>query len=122
MPVSNEDQDKLFRQFRHSVGALLDKLKLRTKCCTLLEMSIEDYAQYVQEWLVEHQWQSLLGQNVDSTDMAFALSVRGFDFTTQYTYAYSKQVGLQTNGPWELKKDYVELEAGRQVYSIPAGS
>jgi hypothetical protein len=36
----------------------------------------EDYAQYVQEWLVEHQWQSLLGQNVDSTDMAFALSVR----------------------------------------------
>jgi hypothetical protein len=53
--------------------------------------------------------------------MAFALSVRGFDFTTQYTYAYSKQVGLQTNGPWELKKDYVELEAGRQVYSIPAG-
>jgi hypothetical protein len=45
----------------------------------------------------------------------------GFDFTTQYTYAYSKQVGLQTNGPWELKKDYVELEAGRQVYSIPAG-
>jgi hypothetical protein len=42
--------------------------------------------------------------------MAFALSVRGFDFTTQYTYAYSKQVGLQTNGPWELKKDYVELK------------
>jgi hypothetical protein len=41
-------------------------------------MSIEDYAQYVQEWLVEHQWQSLLGQNVDSTDMAFALSVRRF--------------------------------------------
>jgi hypothetical protein len=84
-------------------------------------MSIEDYAQYVQEWLVEHQWQSLLGQTLIATDMAFALSVRGFDFTTQYTYAYSKQVGLQTNGPWELKKDYVELEAGRQVYSIPAG-
>jgi hypothetical protein len=53
--------------------------------------------------------------------MAFALSVRSFDFMTQYTYAYSKQVGLQTNGPWELKKDYVELEAGRQVYQIPAG-
>jgi len=53
--------------------------------------------------------------------MAFALSVRSFDLATQYTYAYSKQVGLQTNGPWELKKDYVELEAGRQVYQIPAG-
>jgi len=40
---------------------------------------------------------------------------------TQYTYAYSKQVGLQSRGPWELKKDYVSLESGRQVYEIPAG-
>jgi len=53
--------------------------------------------------------------------MAFALSVRDFDFVTQYTYAYSKQVGLQQRGPWELKKDYVTIESGRQVYQIPAG-
>jgi hypothetical protein len=89
--------------------------------CTLLEISIEDYAQYVQEWLVEHQWQSLLGHNITTTDMSFALSVRTLDYVQQATYAYSKQVGLQANGPWELKKDYVELEAGRQVYQIPAG-
>jgi hypothetical protein len=75
----------------------------------------------VQNWLIEHQWQSLLGKNIDTTDMAFALSVRDFDFTTQFTYAYSKQVGHQTRGPWELKKDYIEVEAGRQVYTIPAG-
>jgi hypothetical protein len=89
--------------------------------CVLLDIAIEDYSQYVQEWLIEHQWQSLLGQNVDTTDMAFALSVRSLDFVTQYTYAYSKQVGLQANGPWELKKDYIDIEAGRQVYQIPAG-
>jgi hypothetical protein len=29
---------------------------------------------------------------------------------------HSKQVGHQTNGPWELK-DFVELENGRQVYT-----
>jgi hypothetical protein len=85
-----------------------------------LEIAIEDYAQYVQEWLVEHQWLSLLGQNIDNIDMAFAMSVRSQDFVSQYTYAYSKQVGLQANGPWELKKDYVQLEEGRQVYQIPA--
>jgi hypothetical protein len=78
------------------------------------------YAQYVQEWLIEHQWQSLLGKTVGTTDMAFALSVRSLDYVNQYTYAYSKQVGHQTNGPWELKKDFVELENGRQVYTIPA--
>jgi hypothetical protein len=33
---------------------------------------IED-AQYVQEWLIEHQWQSLLGKTVGTTDMAFAV-------------------------------------------------
>jgi hypothetical protein len=75
---------------------------------------------YVQEWLIEHQWQSVLGKNIDTVDMAFAMSVRSFDFMTQYTYAYSKLTGLQTNGPWELKKDFVEIEAGRQVYQIPA--
>jgi hypothetical protein len=122
MAISSEEKEKIFRQFRHSVGAPIRQIELTDEqLCTLLEISIEDYAQYVQEWLIEHQWQSLLGKSIDTTDMAFALSVRGFDFMTQYTYAYSKQVGLQTNGPWELKKDFVELEAGRQVYEIPAG-
>lgn len=122
MSISSEEKDKIFRQFRHSVGAPIRQIELTDEqLCTLLEISIEDYAQYVQEWLIEHQWQSLLGQSIDTMDMAFALSVRNFDFMTQYTYAYSKQVGLQANGPWELKKDYVEIESGRQVYQIPAG-
>jgi hypothetical protein len=122
MSVSIEEKEKLFQQFRHSVGAPIRKIELEDEqLCTLLDIAIEDYAQYVQEWLIENQWQSLLGKSIDTIDMAFALSVRGFDFITQYTYAYSKQVGLQTNGPWELKKDFVTLEAGRQVYQIPAG-
>jgi hypothetical protein len=122
MGVSTDEREKLFRQFRHSVGAPIRKIELEDEqLCTLLEISIEDYAQYVQEWLIEHQWQSLLGQSIDTTDMAFALSVRSLDLATQYTYAYSKQVGLQTRGPWELKKDYVSIESGRQVYQIPAG-
>lgn len=122
MPISNEDKNRIFEQFRVSMGAPLRQIELTDDMlCTLLDIAIEDYAQYVQEWLIEHQWQSLLGQNIDTTDMAFALSVRDFDFMTQYTYAYSKQVGLQARGPWELKKDYVTLENGRQVYEIPAG-
>lgn len=122
MAISTADKDKLFRQFRHSLGAPTRQIELTDdQLCTLLEIAIEDYAQYVQEWLIEHQWQSLLGHNISTTDMAFALSVRTLDYVQQSTYAYSKQVGLQANGPWELKKDYVELEAGRQVYQIPAG-
>ena len=122
MPVSIDEQEKLFRQLKHSLGAPIRQIELMDEqLCTLLEIAIEDYAQYVQEWLVEHQWQSLLGHSISTTDMAFALSVRSLDYVQQSTYAYSKQVGLQANGPWELKKDYVSLESGRQVYEIPAG-
>jgi len=122
MAINTDEKNKLFRQFRHSLGAPLRQIELTDdQLCTLLEIAIEDYAQYVQEWLIEHQWQSLLGNNISTIDMAFALSVRTLDYVQQSTYAYSKQVGLQANGPWELKKDYVELEAGRQVYQIPAG-
>ena len=121
MAIDNTDKEKLFRQFRHSLGAPHRQIEVDDdQLCTFLEMATEDYAQYVQEWLIEHQWQSLLGQNIDKTDMAFALSVRNFDFMTQYTYAYSKQVGLQARGPWELKKDFIDIVPGQQVYTIPA--
>lgn len=122
MGVNNSDKERLFEQFRISMGAPYRSIELDDdQLCTLLEIAIEDYSMHVQEWLVENQWQSLYGQNVDTLDMAFALSVRSLDFSTQYTYAYSKQVGLQARGPWELKKDYVTIENGRQVYQIPAG-
>jgi hypothetical protein len=122
MPVPVIDRDKLFLQLRHSLGAPIRQIELEDEqLCTLLDIAIEDYAQYVQEWLIEFQWQSVLGVNITTTDMAFAMSTRSQDFTTQYTYSYSKQVGLQARGPWELKKDFITLEAGRQVYQIPAG-
>lgn len=122
MAVSNSEKERIFEQFRVSLGAPTRSIELTNdQLCVLLEIAIEDYSMFVQEWLIEHQWQSLLGQNVDTIDMSFALSVRSLDFMTSYTYAYSKQVGLQARGPWELKKDYIELEAGKQVYQIPAG-
>jgi hypothetical protein len=117
-----EDKDRIFTQFRHSMGAPTRQVELMDEqLCTFLEIAIEDYAHYVQNWLIEHQWPSLLGKNVDNVDISFALSTRDFDFATQYTYAYSRSIGHQARGPWELKKDFIDLEAGRQVYSIPAG-
>ena len=71
--------------------------------------------------IIENQWASLYGKNLSSTDMAFALSVRTLDYMKDYSYWFSKEVGLQQRGPWELKKDYVEVEKGKQVYIIPAG-
>lgn len=118
----DDEKLRIFEQFRVSMGWPNTKIELDDdQLNVLLEIAIEDYSQYTSEWLMENQWHSLFGKEVDSIDMAFALSVRSLDFSTQFTYAYSKQVGLQARGPWELKKDYVTIEPGRQVYQIPAG-
>jgi hypothetical protein len=114
-------KNELYTQIRHRLGAPIRKIELEwEQMNSLLETSIEDYAQRVQDWLIENQWSSLLGKEVDKTDIAFALTTRSLDFESNFSYAYSKQVGLQQRGPWELKKDYVIIERNKQVYQIPA--
>lgn len=89
--------------------------------CVLLETAIEDYAEKVQNWMIENQWATLWGKDLTVTDMAFALSVRTMDLSKDYSYWFSKEVGLQQVGPWELKQDFINIEAGKQNYIIPAG-
>ena len=103
MPNSLDDnmKNELYTQIRHRLGAPIRKIELEwEQMNSLLETSIEDYAQRVQDWLIENQWSSLLGREVDKTDIAFALTTRSLDFESNFCYAYSKQVGLQQRGPW----------------------
>jgi len=120
-PINDQTKNELFTLIKHRLGAPIRKIELDwDQMCSLLETSIEDYAQRLQDWLIENQWSSLLGNEVDNTDIAFALTTRSLDFESRFSYAYSKQVGLQTRGPWEMKKDYVTINANQQVYQIPA--
>lgn len=113
---------QLFKKFRVNLGAPLMEVELTDEqMCLLLEMSVEDYASFVQNWVIEQQWMNLYGKNLNNTDIAFALSVRTFDMSKDFSYWFSKEAGLQQRGPWELKKDYFEIEAGKQSYVIPAG-
>lgn len=117
-----EEIQRLFKQVRTACGAPIMEVQLEdTMLCDLLEMCIEDYAEKVQNWLIENQWATLYGKNVSNTDMAFALSTRTLDMMKDYSFWFSKQVGLQQNGPWELKKDFITIEKGKQCYMIPAG-
>lgn len=117
-----EEIQRLFKQVRTACGAPIMEVQLEdTMLCDLLEMCIEDYAEKVQNWLIENQWATLYGKNVSNTDMAFALSTRTLDMMKDYSFWFSKQVGLQQNGPWELKKDFITIEKGKQCYLIPAG-
>ena len=121
-PLNDQIKEELFTMIKHRLGAPIRKIELDwDQMCSSLETSIEDYAQRVQDWLIENQWSSLLGNDVNNTDIAFALTTRSLDFESRFSYAYSKQVGLQTRGPWEMKKDYVTVVANQQVYQVPGG-
>ena len=118
--ITNEIKD-LFQRVRVELGAPIRTVQLTDEqLCSLLENCISDYAEKIQNWLIENQWSNLYGKNLTTTDMAYAMSVRTFDLAQDYSYYFSKEVGLQQRGPWELKKDFIELEAGKQVYIIPA--
>lgn len=117
-----DDVKTLFKRVRTLLGGNVTMVELSDDTlCDLLDMCIEDYASRVQNFLIDNQWQSLYGKNINSTDFAHALSTRTFDFNKDYSYWFSKEVGLQQEGPWELKKDFFTIEKGKQVYVVPAG-
>lgn len=120
--INEAEKAKLFRQVRHRLGAPVRKVELEDEVmCTLVEIAVEDHSSMINEWLIEAQWSSLYGKDINTTDIAKSLTVREQSYEDSWTYAYSKIVGLQARGPWELKKDYVTIKEGQQVYEIPAG-
>ena len=122
LQITDSEKRKLFNEVRVQLAAPLRKVELTDEMlCTLTEIAIEDYSSYINEWLIESQWSSLYGVNVSNTDLTKSFTTRDQKFEDSFTYAYSKIVGLQAGGPWELKKDFVTVVKGQQVYEIPAG-
>ena len=119
--IAEPERSQLYTRLRHLLGAPLRSVELEDEQLdSLLELSIEDYSQYVQDWLIESQWTSLYNLNLDEQSLSRAFLTRSLDYETRYTYAYSKIVGLQAGGDWVLKKDYIQLQPGQQIYEIPA--
>ena len=117
-----EDMKTLFRKVRSILGAPVRSVELTDdQLCDLFSVSVEDYSEKVQNWLTEVQWASIYGKSVTNLDMTYALSLRTMDMSKDYANWFSKQVGLQQEGPWELKKDFFTIEKGKQVYMIPSG-
>ena len=122
----DKEKEKLFRIVRRKLGSGSRKVELTDDdLCDLLELAVGDYAEYVQSFIIESNWASLFGKKtgieMSNQEIAFALSMRTLDMTKDYASWFSKQVGLQSFGKYELKKDFIKLEKGKQVYVVPAG-
>ena len=122
MTKITQEIEELFKKVRSILGAGVRAVELTDdQLCDLLEICIEDYAERAQNFVVDNNWIALYGKNINNIDFAYALSVRTLDMSKDYSYWFSKQVGLQQEGPWELKKDFFTIEKGKQVYVVPAG-
>ena len=120
--ISQQEKDKLYTQVFHLLGMPVRGIELtEEQMDTFIELSLSEYEQYVSDWLIESQWSALAGLDVDTQSLTRAFTTRSLDYETQYSHSYSKIVGLQAGGDSELKKDYIELVKGEQMYTIPAG-
>ena len=124
MILSDELKD-LFKIVRTKLGAPIRVVQLEDdQLCALLEVAVGDYASYVQNWVIESQWLNMMGNNkliTNPSELAYALTTRSLDWSRDFSYWFSREVGLQQRGPWELKKEFFKVERGKQVYIIPAG-
>ena len=122
--IAEPERSQLYTKVRHILGAPLRSIELEDEQMdSIMEFSIGDYSQYVQDWLIESQWTSLYNLNLDTQSLSRAFVTKSLDYENRYAQAYSKIVGLQSSplGDWELKKDFITLERNKQIYEIPAG-
>ena len=123
--ITTADRNKLYLHIKHELGYPKRPFEITDEMMdSYLEMVVEDYSSYVNEWLIQQQWVGLQGLDVDEVTFFDAFATKSNDFMRSFTYAYSKQLGLGTNAPsaagWELKRDYIVTSANTQHYLIPA--
>ena len=120
--ISEPERSQIYTRIKHLLGAPIRSVEVEDEMMdSLMELSIGDYQQYILDWLIESQWVNLVNLDMKNQSVANALITRTMNFEQQFQYSYSKIVGLQTTGPWVLKKDYFTLSANTQLYEIPAG-
>ena len=124
--VLSEEVKNLFRITRSLLGSPVRLVQLEDEqLCDLLDVAIGDYAEKVQNWVIETQWLNIQNKNTfqfqNANELAYAMTVRTMNWSKDYSYWFSREVGLQQRGNYELKKDFFQVEKGKQVYVIPAG-
>lgn len=123
MTKITDEVKALFNRVRNILGAPVRAVELTDDIlCSLLQTAIEDYGERTLNEVIANNWMGFYGKNINSSkELAFAFMARSLDLSKEYSYWFSKQVGLQQGGKWELKKDFITIEPGKQVYVIPSG-
>jgi len=100
----------------------IGKLELTDEAwCSLFNLTMDDFYYYLHMWVIDNKFTSFFGKDMNTLDLCLSLTTASFDYELTLAQAYSEDAGLSSRGGrYELKKDFVELEDGKQVYTIPA--
>ena len=97
--IAEPERTQLYTRLRHLLGAPLRSVELEDEMLdSYLELSIEDYSQYVQDWLIESQWTSLYNLNLDTQSLSRAFITKNLDF--------EQFIELEEKGVYNLENDY----------------
>ncbi len=122
--LTKVERDLLFDKVIYSLGGDILEVEIDNKTFDInLSMAIEEYSVFINNWIIEQQFPTLQGLNVDSADITLALTTKTLDFEQSFAASYSKQWGVGNTqfSKWELKRDHIVVSANTQVYNIPAG-
>lgn len=124
--ILNEELQHLFKKVKSQLGWPIRPIQIAdTEFCLLLETCVDSYVETVQNWIIKQNWLNYKDKEINfisnAADLTYAMSMGQLDFTRDYSYWFSREVGLQQRGSFELKKDFFHIEKGKQCYEIPAG-
>lgn len=87
MAKLSEEILELFRLVRTQLGSSVRHVELKDEqLCDLLRVCLDDYMERTQNAIIDNNWVSLYGKNLNSKELAYAFTTRTLDMTKDYSY------------------------------------
>ena len=83
--IAEPQRTRLYNRILNQLGAPLRAVELEMEQMdSLMELSIQDYEQYIQNWLIDTNWVNLVNLDMSQKSVARALTTRTHDFEKQF--------------------------------------
>jgi hypothetical protein len=120
LDITNEELKEMYQYINVLLGAEtvdvdITEEEVRVLAC----QALKDYVYEINQWQVRNQLANVLGFK-SSTDFTNKFITENFTLAQQVSDWWASMARVGGKTPW--KKDYIQLESGRQVYDLSVDS